>query len=183
MGFLHHVATLLVAFWGTSLLVFSDCTSVHPANIEGGSLFPTLSSIRYHQGPRCSFWFAPVYWSAMLNLPFHVPVGHLYVFFGEFRSSAHDWVLFLLLNCMSCLYILEIKPLSVTCANKYFSPSIDCIFVLFMVSCCAKACKFGKFPFVYFCFCFCCFETLVRFMSENVLPVFSEFYYVTSSGL
>ena len=114
--------------------------------------------------------------------PFHVPVGHLYVFFGEFRSSAHDWVL-LLLNCMSCLYILEIKPLSVTCANKYFSPSIDCVFVLFMVSCCAKACKFGKFPFVYFCFCFYCFETLVQFMSENVLPVFSEFYYVTSLGL
>ena len=85
----------------------------------------------------------------MLNLPFHVPVGHLYVFFGEFRSSAHDWVLLLLLNCMSCLYILEIKPLSVTCVNKYFSPSIDCIFVLFMVSCCAKACKFGKFHHLY----------------------------------
>ena len=39
-----------------------------------------------------------------------------------FRSSAHFWIglfVFLLLSCMSCLYILEIKPLSVASfANK-----------------------------------------------------------------
>jgi len=48
---------------------------------------------------------------------FQVLVDHLYIFFGKkylFTSSAHFSVGlfgFLLLSCMSCLYILEIKPL------------------------------------------------------------------------
>jgi len=48
-----------------------------------------------------------------------------------FRSSAHFLIwLFVILNCMSCLYILEIKPLF---AN-IFSQSVSCLFILFMVS-------------------------------------------------
>ena len=43
-------------------------------------------------------------------------------------------LLFLLLSCMSCLYILEIKPLSVALFVNIFSYSIGCLFVLFMVS-------------------------------------------------
>ena len=35
---------------------------------------------------------------------------------------------------MSCLYILESKPLSVASFTNIFSHSIDCLFVLFMVS-------------------------------------------------
>ena len=35
---------------------------------------------------------------------------------------------------MSCLYILEIKPLSVASFANIFSHSEDCLFVLFMVS-------------------------------------------------
>ena len=48
---------------------------------------------------------------------FCVPVGHLYVFFGEISISIFcpffDWVicLFLILCCMSRLYILGINPL------------------------------------------------------------------------
>ena len=50
-----------------------------------------------------------------------------------FRSSAHffDWVVFLIL---SCLYILEINPLSVSLFGSIFSYSVGCLFVLFMVS-------------------------------------------------
>ena len=54
-----------------------------------------------------------------------------------FRSSAHFWVgffVFLILSCMSCLYILEINPLSVASFAYIFSHSEDCHFVLFMVS-------------------------------------------------
>ena len=48
---------------------------------------------------------------------FYVPLGHLYVFFGEmaiqvFRSLFH-WAVSLILSCMSCLYILKINLLSV----------------------------------------------------------------------
>ena len=42
---------------------------------------------------------------------------------------------FLLLSCMSCLYILEIKPLSVASFANISSQSVSCLFVLFMVSC------------------------------------------------
>ena len=54
-----------------------------------------------------------------------------------FRSSAHFWIrlfTFLILSCMSCLYILEINPLSVASFANIFSHSVGCLFVLFMVS-------------------------------------------------
>ena len=54
-----------------------------------------------------------------------------------FRSSAHFWIglsVFLILNCVSCLYILEINPLSVASFVNIFSHSEGCLFVLFMVS-------------------------------------------------
>ena len=54
-----------------------------------------------------------------------------------FRTSAHFWIglfVVLILSCMSCLYILEINPLSIdSFANIYFH-SEGCLFVLFVVS-------------------------------------------------
>ena len=53
-----------------------------------------------------------------------------------FRSSAHFSIglfVFLLLSCMSCLYILGINP-SVTSFANIFSQFIGHLFVLFMVS-------------------------------------------------
>ena len=66
-------------------------------------------------------------------------VGNLYIFFGEMsiRSSAHFWIglfVFLILSCMSCLYILEINPLSVVSFANIFSHSEGSLFVLFMAS-------------------------------------------------
>ena len=65
-----------------------------------------------------------------------------------FRVSAHFliglFVILLLLSCVSCLYILETKPLSVTYFADIFSQSVSCLFAclwfpllsfhLFMVS-------------------------------------------------
>ena len=42
--------------------------------------------------------------------------------------------LLLLSNCMSCFYILEIRPLSVAWFASSFSHSIGCLSILFMVS-------------------------------------------------
>ena len=53
------------------------------------------------------------------------------------RSSAHFWnglFVFLILSCRSCLYILEINPLSVVSFINIFSHSEGCLLVLFMVS-------------------------------------------------
>ena len=67
-----------------------------------------------------------------------MPIGHLYVFFGEMSLALLPTfqlgcLLFLLLSCMSCLYILEIKPLSGTLFANIFSHFIDCLFISFMV--------------------------------------------------
>ena len=66
-------------------------------------------------------------------------VGNLHIFFGEMSvwSSAHFWIglfVFLILSCLTCLYILEINPLSVASFANIFSHSEGCLFVLFMVS-------------------------------------------------
>uniref|UniRef100_A0A8W4F6L8 Uncharacterized protein n=1 Tax=Sus scrofa TaxID=9823 RepID=A0A8W4F6L8_PIG len=56
---------------------------------------------------------------------------------GLFRSFAHlsiVWLAFLLLSCISCLYILEIKPLSTASFETIFSHSVSCLFVFFLVS-------------------------------------------------
>uniref|UniRef100_A0A8C0CZE9 Uncharacterized protein n=1 Tax=Balaenoptera musculus TaxID=9771 RepID=A0A8C0CZE9_BALMU len=52
-------------------------------------------------------------------------------------SPAHFLIglfVFLILSCMSCLYILEINPLSVDSLANIFSRSESCLFVLFVVS-------------------------------------------------
>ena len=50
-----------------------------------------------------------------------------------FRSYTHFLIglfVFLILSFMSCLYILEINPLSVALFADIFSPSEGCLFVL-----------------------------------------------------
>ena len=54
-----------------------------------------------------------------------------------FRSFPHFTIglcVFLALNCMSCLYILEINPLSVVSFAVIFSHSEGCLFTLLSVS-------------------------------------------------
>ena len=66
-------------------------------------------------------------------------VSHLYVFFGEMSvwvfTPLFDWIVcFLVLSCMSCLYILEINPLLVVSFAIIFSHSEVCLFTLLIVS-------------------------------------------------
>ena len=54
-----------------------------------------------------------------------------------FRSFSHFLIglfVFLALSCMSCLYILEIHPLSVVSFSITFSHSERCLFTLLIVS-------------------------------------------------
>ena len=51
---------------------------------------------------------------------------------GLFRSFAHfsiELLAFLLLSCINCLYILEIKPLSFVSLETIFSHSVSCLFL------------------------------------------------------
>ena len=65
-------------------------------------------------------------------------VSHLYVVFEELSvqvfSPLFDWVVFLVLSCMSCLSILEINPLSVVSFAIIFSHSEGCLLTLVIVS-------------------------------------------------
>ena len=61
------------------------------------------------------------------------------VFVGEMSAQVFcpfliGLFLFLILRCMSYLYILEINPLAVALFVIIFSHSEDCLFILFMVS-------------------------------------------------
>ena len=55
-----------------------------------------------------------------------------------FRSSTHFFLIFsyycFILSCMSCLYILEIKPLLIASFANIFYHSEGCLFLLFIVS-------------------------------------------------
>ena len=74
-----------------------------------------------------------------------------------FRSFSHFLIglfLFLVLSCMSCLYILEINPLSVVSFAIIFSHPEGCFHLSYSFLSCAKAFKFNLVPLVYFCFYF-----------------------------
>ena len=75
-----------------------------------------------------------------------------------FKSFSHFLLglfVFLVLSYMSCLYILEINPLSVVSFAIIFSHSEGCLSTLLIVSFAkAKAFKFNQVPLLYFCFYF-----------------------------
>ena len=84
---------------------------------------------------------------------------------------------------MSCLYILEINPLSVV-SFAIFSHSEGCLFTLLIVSFAVqKLFKFNRVPLVYFWFYFHYSRRWVRgscFMSSSVLPMFSSKSFIVS---
>ena len=80
------------------------------------------------------------------HLSFHVPVGHLFVFFGKMSIQVlcpfFDQVICILVTELyEPLYILDINPLSDIWFAKLFSHSVGGLFILLMVSfaVCAEA--------------------------------------------
>uniref|UniRef100_A0A8D0VMU1 Uncharacterized protein n=1 Tax=Sus scrofa TaxID=9823 RepID=A0A8D0VMU1_PIG len=93
-----------------------------------------------------------------------------------FRSFAHfsiGWLAFLLLSCVSCLYILEIKPLSVASFKTIFSHSVSCLSVFFFVSSAVQK-LVSLIRSHWFIFVFISVKMLLWFMSESVWPMFSS---------
>ena len=88
---------------------------------------------------------------------------------------------------MSCLYILEINPLSVILLANIFSHSLGCLFSLFMVffAMWKRLSLIRSHLFIFACI----FITLrgeskkilLQFMSKSVLPMFSSRSFVVSS--
>ena len=108
----------------------------------------------------------------------------------QFRSSAPFLIrlfVFLILSCMSCLYILEINPLSIALFANIFSHYEGCLFVLFMVSFAVqKLSSFIRSHLFILIFISITLgggskKILLWFVSESVLPVFSSKSVIVSS--
>ena len=106
-----------------------------------------------------------------------------------FRSSAHfltGLFVFLILSSMSCLYILEINPLSDVSFANIFSHSEGCLFVLFMVfSAVQKLLSLIKSHLFIFVFISVILgggskKILLWFMSKSVFPIFSSKGFIVS---
>ena len=96
------------------------------------------------------------------------------------REAPGLFLLLLLLSCMSCLYIFKINPLLVTSFANIFSLSLGYLFILFMVSFAVpKLISLVRSRLFIFAFIPIALgdwpkKTLVQFMSDHVLPVFSS---------
>ena len=117
-------------------------------------------------------------------------VSHLYVF-GKclLRSFSHFLVglfVFLVLSCMSCLYILEINLLSVVSLAIIFSHSEGCLFMLLIVSFAVQKLlsliRSHLFTFVFISITLGggSERILLCFMSSSVLPMFSSKSFIVS---
>ena len=106
-----------------------------------------------------------------------------------FRSFSHFLIglfVFLVLNCMSCLYILEINPLSVVSFAIIFSHSEGCLLTLLIVSFAVKK-LFSLIRSHFFTFVFISVilgggsqRILLWFLSSSVLPMFSSKSFIVS---
>ena len=63
--------------------------------------------------------------------------------FSPFARSLIGLLVFLVLSCMSCLYILEINPLSVVSFGIIISLLRVSFYLFYSLLCCAKAFKFN----------------------------------------
>ena len=91
---------------------------------------------------------------------------------------------FLLLSCMSCLYSFEINLLSVASFANVFSHFVGCLFILFMVSFAVqKLISLFRSHLLTFAIISTALgdwskKILPRFVSENVLPMFSSWSFM-----
>ena len=112
----------------------------------------------------------------------------LYVFFGQISIQIFCpfFDFFLRLTCMSRFYMLQINLLQISSFAKIFFHSVDCCFVLFMISFAVqKVLSLIRSHLFIFIFVFITLgngskKTLLRFMPQSVLPMFSSKSFIVS---
>ena len=157
-----------LVFWGNSIVfpAFVFCRLFDHGHSDWCKVIPHCS-FNLHFSKNKQYWTS-----------FHVPVGHLYIVFGEMSDfSACFWLgFFFKLNSTSCLYILEINLLLVTLfANIFYRFSSHFVYGLL----------WGLIMF-YFCFCFYSKrqsqkKILLWFIYQSMFCLFSSRSFIVSS--
>ena len=167
------MAVLFLVFWGTTILFSTVAAPTYiPTNsVEGFP--PTFTVCRiFNDGHSDLCEVLPHVVLICIYLIIsdveHVPIGHLYFFFGEMFiqifCSFFDWIV-----CLCCCWVVRAvcifwklsQPLSVTLFADIFSHFVGCLFILFMVFfAMQKPVSLIRSHLFIFCFDFCYFGRL-----------------------
>ena len=132
---LDHIVVIFSVFWGTSILLSIVAAPIYsPTNRYLYSLFSTSSQHllfvdflmiaiwQVHRSSSLWFGFASLCWSAIFMCMLAICISSLW--WHLFRFCAHiliDFFVSMILNYISCSYILVVKPLSVISFQNIFS--------------------------------------------------------------
>ena len=113
-----------------------------------------------------------------------MPVGQLHVFLGKMSTQVFCPILklsYLLFLILSCLYILNIKPLLIISFANIFFPFIRLSFHFLGSFIMQKLVSLIRSHLFIFCFCFLCLRRQIQkniAISKSILPMSSSWSFV-----